>query len=84
MNRPAPGPHEKATELREAAGTLRGLVPTFRESTISEVVPVAAARLLDAVADSVDRGDPVRDQITMSALEIARHLHAYLPGGPSD
>jgi hypothetical protein len=79
MNAPAEGPHDKAIELRDAAGTLRELVPTFRETDISEFVPIAAAKLLEAVADSVDRGDPVRDQITSSALEIARHLHTYLP-----
>jgi hypothetical protein len=73
------GAHAKARELREAAGTLRGLVPGFRGGPISEFVPVAAAKLLEAVADSVDRGDPVRDQITSSALEIARHLRTYRP-----
>lgn len=68
-----------SVELREAATTLRGLVPSFRDTAISEYVPVAAAKLLDAIADSLDRQDPVRDQITSSALEIARHLRAYRP-----
>jgi hypothetical protein len=79
MNAPADGAHGKATELRKGADTLRELVPAFRHTPISEFVPVAVAKLLEAVADSVDRGDPVRDQICESALEIARHLHGHLP-----
>jgi hypothetical protein len=34
------------------------------------------------VADSIGRGDEVRDSISSSALEIARHLR-YFPSGPS-
>jgi hypothetical protein len=75
----AGGSHAEAAELREAAVTVRALVPAFRGGPISEFVPIAVAKLLEAVADSVDRGDPVRDRITSSALEIARHLRTYRP-----
>jgi hypothetical protein len=70
-------------ELREAAETLRGFVPQFRDGRpVSEFVPLAIGKLIDAVADSIARGDDVRDSISKSALEIARHLH-YFPSGPS-
>jgi hypothetical protein len=71
-------------ELREAAETLRGFVPQFRDGRpVSEFVPVALGKLIDAVADSIARGDDVRDSISSSALEIARHLH-YFPEESSD
>jgi hypothetical protein len=74
---------DAAEELREAAETLRGFVPQFRDGRpVSEFVPVALGKLLDAVADSIGRGDEVRDSISSSALEIARHLR-YFPSGPS-
>jgi hypothetical protein len=75
----AGGSHAKSAELREAVSTIRALVPAFRGGPISEFVPIAVAKLVEAVADSMDRGDPVRDQITSSALEIARHLRTYRP-----
>jgi hypothetical protein len=71
-------------ELREAAGTLREFVPQFRDGRpVSEFVPLAIGKLIDAVADSIARGDEVRDSISSSALEIARHLH-YFPSEPSE
>jgi hypothetical protein len=82
MDVPVDGRHAKVAELREAVGTIRALVPAFRGGPISEYVPIAVARLVEAVADSVDRGDPVRDQVVSSALEIARHLRTHRPGEP--
>jgi hypothetical protein len=79
MDVPADGRHAKVAELREAVGTIRALVPAFRDGPISEYVPIAVARLIEAVADSVERGDPVRDPIVSSALEIARHLRTHHP-----
>lgn len=71
-------------ELREAAEALRGFVPQFRDGRpVSEFVPVAIGKLIDAVADSIARGDEVRDSISESALEIARHLR-YFPAENSD
>lgn len=70
---------DNVDELREAAETLRGFVPQFRDGRqVSEFVPLAMGKLLDAVADSIGRGDDVRDSISSSAMEIARHLR-YFP-----
>jgi hypothetical protein len=78
-------PHGSASaaELREAAGTLRSLVPRFRGGPISEFVPLSIAKLIDAVADSIANNRPVSHSIVTSALEIARHLHSYPPDPPS-
>ncbi|WP_433276347.1 hypothetical protein ACQPZA_34210 [Pseudonocardia xinjiangensis] len=72
-------PHQGyVDELREAAETLRGFVPQFRDGRpVSEFVPLALGKLLDAVADSMGRGDEMRDSISSSALEIARHLRHF-------
>jgi hypothetical protein len=72
-------PHKgNVDELREAAETLRGFVPQFRDGRpVSEFVPLALGKLLDAVADSIGRGDEMRDSISSSALEIARHLRHF-------
>jgi hypothetical protein len=80
MDVPADSADAKVAELREAVGTIRALVPAFRGGPMSEYVPMAVARLVEAVADSMDRGDPVRDQVVSSALEIARHLRSHRPG----
>jgi hypothetical protein len=58
---------------------LRAIVPQFRDGPVSEFVPFALANLLDAVADSLERGEEIRDSIRSSALEIARHLRTYPP-----
>ena len=80
---PTPERHDpnadEASELQEAAETLRELVPRFRGGPVSEFVPVAVARLLDAVATSLVSGDPVSDALRSSALEIARHVRTYKP-----
>jgi hypothetical protein len=72
-------PHvDNVDELRVAAETLREFVPQFRDGRpVSEFVPLALGKLLDAVADSMGRGDDLRDSITSSALEIARHLRHF-------
>ncbi|GAA1191100.1 hypothetical protein [Pseudonocardia alaniniphila] len=81
---PSDSRKDPVDELREAAETLRGFVPQFRDGRpVSEFVPLAIGKLIDAVADSIARGDDVRDAISGSALEIARHLH-YFPSGPSE
>ena len=72
-----------AAELREAAKTLRSLVPHFRGGPIGEFVPLSIAKLIDAVADSIANNKTVSDSIVTSALEIARHLHSYPPDSPS-
>jgi transposase len=63
-----------ANELAGAAARLRELVPRFRETPVTEFVPIAVAGLLDAIADSLSRGDPLRDAVTQRALELARHV----------
>ena len=63
-----------ANELAGAAARLRELVPRFRETPVTEFVPIAVAGLLDAIADSLARGDPLRDAVTQRALELARHV----------
>ena len=68
-----------AAELRQAADTLSGLVPQFRGGPVSEFVPLTVAKLLQAVADSLDDGRPVSEGIRGSAMEIARHLRTYGP-----
>jgi hypothetical protein len=74
---PSNGAPNDAAELRDAADTLRRLVPSFRGGPVSEFVPVAVAKLLDAVATSLVAGDAVSDTLRSSALEIARHLRTY-------
>jgi hypothetical protein len=70
-----------AAELREAAATLRGLVPHFRDgSPVSEFVPLTVSNLLEAVADWLLGGDVADDAIRSSALELARHLRTYGSG----
>jgi hypothetical protein len=68
-----------AAELRQAAETLRGLVPQFRGGPVSEFVPLTVAALLQAIADSLDDGKPVSQGVRESALAIARHLRTYGP-----
>jgi hypothetical protein len=66
-------------ELRQAAETLRGLVPQFRDGPVSEFVPLTVAKLLEAVADSLENDDAVSAGVRESAMEIARHLRTYGP-----
>ena len=68
-----------AAELRQAADTLRGLVPQFRDGPVSEFVPLTVSKLLEAVADSLENGDAVSAGVRGSAMEIARHLRTYGP-----
>ena len=68
-----------AAQLRQAADTLYGLVPQFRGGPVSEFVPLTVAKLLQAVADSLDDGRPVSEGIRGSAMEIARNLRTYGP-----
>ena len=69
-----------AAELREAAATLRGLVPQFRDGPLSEFVPLTVSNLLEAVADWLVGGDVADDAVRSSALELARHLRTYGSG----
>ena len=71
-----------AAELRQAADTLRGLVPQFRDGPVSEFVPLTVSKLLEAVADSLENDDGVSAGVRGSAMEIARHLRTYGPGLP--
>lgn len=68
------GQVSEAHELEAAAKRLRELVPRFRETPVSEFVPVAVAGLLDAIAEGLAKGDPLRDAVTQRALELARHV----------
>jgi hypothetical protein len=82
-HQPSDSRKDNVDELREAAETLRGFVPQFRDGRpVSEFVPIALGKLLDAVANSIGRGDEVRDSISSSALELARHLR-YFPSDKS-
>jgi hypothetical protein len=68
-----------ARELKTAAVRLRGLMPLFREAPGAEFVPMAVAGLLEAIADSLSRSDPLRDPVRQRALEIARHVPSTPP-----
>jgi hypothetical protein len=68
-----------AAELREAAATLRGLVPKFRGGPVSEFVPLTVSKLLEAVADSLGGGDVADEAVRSTALELARHLRTHGP-----
>ncbi|HEY0814867.1 MAG TPA: hypothetical protein VGE11_16460 [Pseudonocardia sp.] len=65
---------DDAHELRRAAARLRQLLPLFEETPGTEFVPMSVAALLEAIAESVGRGKPVRDSVLQRALEIARHV----------
>jgi hypothetical protein len=49
----------------------------------TEFLLYATARLLEAVAESARRGEPLPDEVRQGALRIARHvehhIHDYLP-----
>ncbi len=65
---------DDARELRAAAVRLRGLMPQFQEVPGTEFVPMSVASLLEAIAESVSRDEPLRDSVRQRALEIARHI----------
>jgi len=65
---------DDARELRRAAARLRELLPLFEETPGTEFVPMAVAALLEAIAESAGRGEPMRDSVLQRALEIARHV----------
>jgi hypothetical protein len=65
---------DDARELRTAAARLRDLMPRFLETPGTEFVPMSVAGLLEAIADSVSRDEPLRDAVLQRALEIAHHV----------
>lgn len=65
---------DDAHELRAAAARLRDLMPRFPEIQVTEFVPMSMASLLDAIAESVSRDEPMRASVRQRALEIAHHV----------
>ena len=39
---------------------------------------LATAKLLEAIAGSLDSGDQLRHEVHRNAVEIARHIHRYI------
>jgi len=71
--------HENAVLWRTAAEELRCRPP----GGPNDPGPYALhgiARLLEALANSADRGDHVRHDVVTAADELARHIHRYAPG----
>lgn len=66
--------------LRRAAALLhqRNATDVPLPAPGTEFVLLAIAKLLEAIAGSLDSGDQLRYEVHRSALEIARHIHRYI------
>jgi hypothetical protein len=74
------GVHGDPDQMVEAARILRyGLeLDVFRSHAPGEYALLGLARLLDAVAFSLHRGNEVHHTVVSGAMEIARHVTTYL------
>jgi hypothetical protein len=72
--------------LTMAADRLRADIARggYRTHPPGEFAMYAIAQLLDSLAGSLRRGQPLRHDVVSSAMEIARHVRTYLarPDGP--
>jgi hypothetical protein len=67
--------------LTVAADQLRADIARggYRTQPPGEFAMYAVARLLDSLAGSLRRCQPLRHEVVSSAMEIARHVRTYLP-----
>ena len=81
LRAPMWGVHGDPDVLVEAARILRhGLeLGIFRPRPPGEYALLGLARLLDALAFSLHRGNEVHHTVVSGAMEIARHVTTYLP-----
>jgi hypothetical protein len=63
--------------LRRSATELHQLLSRRQLSPELEYVELGTAKLLDAIASSLDRGDGMRDDVRNRAVELARHAIRY-------
>jgi hypothetical protein len=77
------GLNEDAVLWRTAADELRRR-PSGGRGDPGQYALYGLARLLDALAGSAERGDDLRDEVVSAAVELARHIHRYVPGHDSD
>lgn len=71
---------QRVAALREAVGLLdeRNSGDLHIPSPSAEFILFETARLLEAIANSVERGDPVPYNVLESAERFARHIHRYI------
>lgn len=77
------GLNENAVLWRTAADELRRR-PSGGHNDPGQYALYGIARLLDALASSAERGDELRQEVVSAAVELARHIHRYVPGHDSD
>jgi hypothetical protein len=69
-----------AAVLREAVRLMdeRNAADLQLPAPSAEFVLFETARLLEAIAESVQRGDPVAHDVLENAERFARHVHRYI------
>jgi hypothetical protein len=70
--------------LRRSSTEIRQLLTRHQLSPDLEYVELGTAKLLDAIASSLDRGDGMRDDVRTRALELARHTIRYCESAADD
>ena len=75
---------QDAVLLAQGAAALRALVPQFRDSTLSEFLPVAVGVVLDRISGALATQEEVPEAVVRSALELAHHLVGHVPTDRED
>jgi hypothetical protein len=72
--------HHDTAVLRKAIRQLdrRNSTDLHLPSRSAEFVLFETARLLEAIASSLERGDPVAHDVRENAERFARHIHRYI------
>jgi hypothetical protein len=70
--------------LRRSSTEIRQLLTRHQSSPDLEYVELGTAKLLDAIASSLDRGNGMRDEVRTRALELARHAIHYCESTADD
>jgi hypothetical protein len=68
----------RAARWRAAATDLRRR-PAGGAHDPGEYALFGVARLLDALAESLERGDVLRDEVLSAADDLSRHIYHYVP-----
>lgn len=75
---------QDAVLLAQGAAAIRALVPQFRDSTLSEFLPVAVGVMLDRISGAVAKQEEVPEAVVRSALELAHHVVRHKPADAQD
>jgi hypothetical protein len=68
----------RAARWRAAANDLRRR-PAGGVHDPGEYALFGITRLLDALAESLERGDDLRDEVLSAADDLSQHIHHYIP-----